>query len=139
MILPCNLKDSTDAVAEELTNKRPVVPNILRDVVRIEARAINDVTATEIASLRAKIDVVETFLSSSNLPPELKALLKSKTKKRRARPTAKGDQQPRNPPPNQPPRIFATTRRTPPRPVQQLSLAEKPAGRATLHVPKSVA
>ena len=41
-------------------------------------------------SLRAKIDAVETFLSSPNLPPEFKALLKPKTKKGKGKANGKG-------------------------------------------------
>ena len=68
-------------MAEELANERAVAPNILRGVVRAEAHAINGVTSAEIVSLRAKINVLENFLSLPNLPPEFKALLKPRAKK----------------------------------------------------------
>ena len=42
--------------------------------------AIDNVTSVEITFLRAKVDVLEIFPSSPNLPPEIKALLKPKAK-----------------------------------------------------------
>ena len=77
-------------MAEELANERAVAPNILRGVVRAEAHAINGVTSAEIASLRAKINVLENFLSLPNLPPEFKALLKPKAKKGKGKDSSKG-------------------------------------------------
>ena len=88
--LPRNLDDNADAVAEELANERAVAPNILRGVVRTEAHAINDVTSAEIASLRAKVNVLENFLSSPNFPPEFKDLLKPRAKKGKGEDNSKG-------------------------------------------------
>ena len=88
--LPRNLDDNADAVAEDLANERAVVPNILEGVVRAEAHAINDVTSAEIVSLRAKVNVLKNFLSSPNLPPELKALLKPRAKKGKSKDNIKG-------------------------------------------------
>ena len=74
--LPRNLDDNAEAVAGELAAERAVAPKILRGVVRAEAHAINDAASAQIASLRAKVDALESFLSSPNLPREFKSLLK---------------------------------------------------------------
>ena len=59
-------------------------------MVHAKVHAINDATSAKIASFRVKIDVLDTFLRAPNLPPELRALIVSRTKKGKGEAGSKG-------------------------------------------------